>query len=123
MRVLVAEDTGVLRMIIVRTLSGLGVEHIVEASDGAQAWQCFQADEFDLVISDWHMPRINGIDLVKLIRRSNTEVPVMMVTVEDSRDQVMKALAAGATDYLCKPFERSELEAKVERNLPALKIH
>ncbi len=119
MRVLVAEDTSVLRMIIVRVLKSLGVE-VSEVVDGAEAWQEFQANSFDLVITDWHMPRINGIDLIKLIRARDKEVPVLMVTVVDSRDDVVKALNAGVTDYLCKPFERSELEEKVGAYLPSV---
>ncbi len=119
MRVLVAEDTSVLRMIIVRVLKSLGVE-VSEVVDGAEAWQEFQANSFDLVITDWHMPRINGIDLIKLIRPRDKEVPVLMVTVVDSRDDVVKALNAGVTDYLCKPFERSELEEKVGAYLPSV---
>ncbi|GAB5404092.1 MAG: chemotaxis response regulator CheY [Aureliella sp.] len=120
MRVLVAEDTSVLRMIIVRTLRSLGIAEIIEVADGAAAWQEFQAASFDLVITDWHMPRINGIDLIKLIRARDQEIPVLMVTVVDSRDDIVKALSAGVTDYLCKPFERTELEAKVETYLPTL---
>ncbi len=119
MRVLVAEDTILLRMTIVRALKSLGVAKVVEVVDGAEAWQEFQAGEFDLVITDWHMPRINGIDLLKLIRARDKDIPVMMVTVVASRDDVIKALNAGVTDYLCKPFERSELEAKIEAHFPS----
>lgn len=117
MRVLVAEDTGVLRMIIVRVLKSLGIEDVIEAVDGAEAWQEFQANSFDLVITDWHMPRINGMDLLKLLRARDKDVPILMVTVVDTREQVLRALNAGATDYLTKPFERAELEAKIESHL------
>lgn len=121
MRVLVAEDTGVLRMIIVRVLKSLGVQNVVEAVDGAEAWQEFQANSFDLVITDWHMPRINGMDLLKLLRARDKDVPILMVTVVDTREEVLRALNAGATDYLTKPFERVELEAKIEAHLvPAI---
>ncbi len=119
MKVLVAEDAGVMRTIICRVLNSLGVEHIQEAVDGAQAWQAFQADDFDLVITDWHMPRIDGIDLVKMLRVKDATVPIIMVSVVDTRSMVVRALKAGVTDYLCKPFQRDELEKKIVKYWPA----
>jgi two-component system chemotaxis response regulator CheY len=116
MRVLIAEDSGVMRTIIARALANACDSKPVVAEDGAAAWQCFQAEKFDLVIVDWHMPRINGIDLVKLIRRKCSEVPVLMVSVVDTRSDIIKALEAGVTDYLCKPFDRDELESKLHKH-------
>lgn len=115
MRVLVADDSGIMRKIIIRALSGCGVSDVVEAADGREGWNAFQADTFDLVLTDWNMPDMNGLEFLKEIRGSGSDVPVIMVTTEGEREKVIEAIQSGVTDYLCKPFEQEELQEKLDR--------
>lgn len=115
MRVLVVDDSGIIRSIIVRILRLMGIRRIVEAEDGQQAWEAFAANPANLVITDWYMPRSDGLELTKRIRLVDPHVPIMMVTVVDSRACVIEAVEAGVNDYICKPFTRDELQLKLDR--------
>ena len=115
MKVLVADDSGVMRKIIVRSLNAVGVSDVVEAADGAEGWTQFQAHAVDLVLTDWNMPNVSGLEFLKLIRGSGSEVPVVMVTTEAEKGKVIEAIQAGVTDYLCKPFESEELRDKLDK--------
>lgn len=115
MRVLVADDSGVMRKIIIRSLNAVGVTQSVEAADGREAWDIFQAHEFDFVLTDWNMPEMSGLELLKEIRDSGSEVPVIMVTTEAEKSKVIEAIQSGVTDYLCKPFEQEELRSKIDK--------
>lgn len=118
MKVLVVDDSGIIRCSITRVLRTLGIKKIVESDNGESAWNLFQADHFDMVITDWHMPRMDGVELTKNIRSINAECPIFMVTVVDTKPMIVEALKSGVTDFLCKPFERSELLAKLDRHVP-----
>jgi len=118
MRTLVVDDSGVIRSILVRVLRGMGVDRIVECSDGQDAWEVFNSQPTDLVLTDWHMPYVDGLELTKRIRGVDPHVPVIMVTVVDTKDKVMEAIQAGISDYICKPFERDVLESKLDRFIP-----
>lgn len=115
MKVLVADDSGVMRKIIIRVLNGCGVDEITEAADGQQGWTIFQAEEFDLVLTDWNMPEMTGLEFLKEIRGSGSQVPVIMVTTEGEKGKVIEAIQAGVTDYLCKPFEQDDLQSKLDK--------
>ncbi|GAB5514186.1 response regulator [Rhodopirellula baltica] len=119
MRVLLAEDSGVMRKIIARGLNSLWVDDVVEAADGALALAQFEKnDGFNLVLTDWNMPNMNGLELVKAIRATGSKVPIMMITTEAEKGRVLEAIQAGVNDYLVKPFDQSQLQAKLERVLP-----
>ncbi|HAC89623.1 MAG TPA: two-component system response regulator [Planctomycetaceae bacterium] len=115
MKVLVVDDSGVMRKIIVRSLNAVGVTDVVEAGDGQEAFEKFQAESFELVLTDWNMPVRNGLELVKDIRGSGSKVPIMMVTTEAQKSQVITAIQAGVTDYLTKPFENETLRKKLDK--------
>ncbi len=115
MKVLVADDSGVMRKIIIRSLNACGVHDVVEAADGQAGWQAFQAEPIEFVLTDWNMPEMSGLELLKEIRASGSTVPVIMVTTEGEKGKVIEAIQAGVTDYLCKPFEQDELRDKLER--------
>ncbi len=115
MRALVADDSGVMRKVIVRALAAVGVEKCDEAANGQEAFDLFVAEPYDLVITDWNMPEKNGLELVTSIRSLGSEVPVIMVTTEGQRGQVVRAVQAGVTDYLVKPFENDQLRAKLDK--------
>lgn len=115
MKVLIADDSGVMRKIIVRSLAACGVTDVIEAADGAQGWAEFQENQFDFVLTDWNMPEMSGLELLKEIRAAGSDVPVIMITTEGEKRKVIEAIQAGVTDYLCKPFEQDELRDKLEK--------
>lgn len=120
MKVLVADDHGIMRKIVVRALASCGVTDVVEAADGQEAWEIFQDGSFDLVMTDWNMPNMSGLELILEIRGAESEVPIILVTTEGGEtEKVLAAIQAGCTDYLCKPFEKDELKEKMEKYLPA----
>lgn len=119
MRVLLAEDSGVMRKIIARGLSSLWIEHVVEAEDGAIAFDKFRdGSDYDLVLTDWNMPNMNGLELIKAIRATGSKVPIMMITTEAEKSKVLEALQAGVNDYMVKPFDQEMLRMKLERVMP-----
>lgn len=114
-KVLVADDSGTMRKIIIRSLNAVGVKDIVEAADGQQAFDKFPGAGFDLVLTDWNMPNKTGLELVKDIRGVDTDVPVVMITTEGEKGRVMEAIQAGVSDYLLKPFTADVLREKLEK--------
>lgn len=114
-KVLVADDSGVMRKIIVRALNNCGLTDVVEASDGAEAFTLFGEQAFDLVMTDWNMPNKDGLQLLKDIRGTGSKVPVIMVTTEAEVGRVKDAIAAGVNDYLAKPFDKEVLQQKIEK--------
>ena len=116
MKVLVVDDSGVMRKIIARSLGALGVNYLEEAGDGKQALEVFgDGGAFDLVITDWNMPEMNGLELTQAIRAQGSKVPIMMVTTESEKDSVLQAIQAGVNDYLVKPFDNEMLKLKLNR--------
>lgn len=115
MKSLVVDDSGVMRKIIIRALNGCGVSETVEAADGRQGWAAFQGESFDMVLTDWNMPQMSGVELLKEIRASGSTVPVIIITTEGEKAKVIEAIQAGVTDYLCKPFEQEELQAMLDK--------
>lgn len=104
MKVLVVDDSEMTRMIAKKTLRSLGISDCIEAPDGAEALKQFEAEQPDVVFSDWNMPTMDGLTLLKEIRSRNKDVPVIIITTEGSRGKVMQAIAEGVSDYLVKPF-------------------
>jgi two-component system, chemotaxis family, chemotaxis protein CheY len=121
MKVLLVDDTTLVRVMLRRwclTL-GLGHEDIVEAENGQIALARFDAQSPDAVITDWSMPVMDGLTLVKEIRKRNASVPIVMVTSQAERQHVIEAIQAGANDYLVKPFSPSDIRKKLQRILGA----
>lgn len=106
MRVLVADDSTVMRRIVVRTMrqAGFDVSDIVEASDGRQAYETVMTDEPDLVLSDWNMPEMTGIESLRAIRAAGSSVLFGFVTSEGSEEMRAEAAEAGAAFLIAKPF-------------------
>lgn len=115
MKVLVADDSGVMRKIIIRALNACGVTDIVEACDGADAIAKFSGSNADLIMTDWNMPNKTGLDVVREIRATGSTVPIIMVTTEAEMSRVKEAIAAGVSDYLAKPFENDVLRQKIDK--------
>lgn len=114
MRILIAEDDTASRLILEAALAGLGHE-VVAAIDGEQAWQLFQAQKVEAIISDREMPGLNGIDLCRRIRGSDGGKYIYFIFLTSVSDKVgaAEAIRAGADDYLMKPLDRQELEARL----------
>ncbi len=120
MKVLLVDDSGVMRTIIARGLRSLFIDEVVEAADGVEALEKFGDGEgFDLVLTDWNMPNMNGLELVQALRGAGHKLPIMMVTTETEKAQVLKAIQAGVNDYLVKPFDQDMLQLKLNRVLPS----
>lgn len=115
-RVLVADDSSTMRKIILRSLSAVGVPTAVEAADGEEAINLFEPDKFDLVLTDWNMPRKNGLEVIQEIRKVDKDVTIIMVTTEAEKSRVLEAIQAGVSDYLVKPFTAETLREKLEKH-------
>jgi len=94
---------------------GIAEEDIVEAQDGRQALSFFESEDFDVVLTDWNMPVMDGLTLLKEIRERDARLPVVMITTEAERSRVVSAIQNGASDYLVKPFTPDNLKEKLER--------
>jgi len=114
-RVLVADDSSTMRKIILRSLAAVGVPSAVEAADGEEALRAFNDGEFDLVLTDWNMPNKNGLEVIQEVRKIDQQVPIIMVTTEAEKSQVLRAIQAGVSDYLVKPFTADTLRGKLEK--------
>ncbi|MCH7501099.1 MAG: response regulator [Nitrospinae bacterium] len=121
-KVIVVDDTSMMRLIIKNNLKELGFEqsNLVDARDGEQALKKINEDTIDLVIADWRMPKMTGIDLLKAIRADFflKEIPFLMVTSEADKEKIMEAVQAGVNQYIVKPFNATQLEEKIKEILP-----
>src|SRR5665213_3632377 len=122
MRVLVAEDDQALRSVLERGLQENG--YVVDAlPDGDRALAFLRADEYDVVVLDWRMPKVSGLDVVRELRRTGSPVPILMLTARDTPNDRVTGLDEGADDYLVKPFDFGELLARVralQRRVPTM---
>ena len=117
MKILVVDDFSTMRRIIKNLLRDLGFTNCDEADDGATAWPKLQAGEYDFVVTDWNMPGMTGIDLLKAVRADErlSSLPVLMVTAEAKREQIVAAAQAGVNGYIVKPFTAGTLKEKLDR--------
>lgn len=117
MRILVVDDFSTMRRIVRNLLADLGFDNIVEAEDGAPALQIMKSEAIDFVVTDWNMPGMTGIELLKAIRAEQrcAKVPVLMVTAEARRDQILEAAQAGVNGYVIKPFNAATLKEKLDK--------
>ena len=115
MRVLVIDDVVYMRAIIVDMLSRLGITNITEANDGEQAHELIKQNPYSMVLCDWHMPKLNGISLLRMIRFSydTKTLPFIMVTSNQKLDDVKECIASGVSGFLLKPFELDSLEKQL----------
>ena len=117
MRILVVDDFASMRKIIKGLLKQIGFQNIEEADDGSTALEKLKIGEFDLVICDWNMPKVPGIEVLKAIRNDPRlkDLPFLMVTAEAKKDNVMEAVKAGVNQYIVKPFTAETLQKKIEK--------
>ncbi len=116
-RILVVDDMSTMRRIIKTILNQLGYTNIDEAENGKQALAKLKNEKYDFVITDWNMPEMDGLSLVKAIRSDEElkSLPVLMVTAEAKKENVMEALKAGVNNYIVKPFTPEVLKEKMEK--------
>ncbi len=119
MKALVVDDSLTIRRIVIKALGLAGISESAEAADGAEALHAVKAQDFDLILLDWNMPKLNGIDTLKALRQAGKTTPVIMVTTEAEKSRVIEAIKSGASDYLIKPFAPDQLAAKVKNVLGA----
>jgi len=114
MKVLVADDSLTMRRIIKKALGKIGYEDVAEAQDGVEALEILDKGGVDLLITDWNMPAMNGLELVTRARAGNhKKVPILMVTTNATPSDVAQALKAGVNSYLAKPMTPEQLRDKI----------
>ncbi len=115
LKILSVDDFPTMRRIIKNMLGQLGLWNVEEAEDGAMAMTKLRSDKFDLVITDWNMPRMDGLELLRAIRADEglKGLPVIMVTAEADKDNVATAIKEGASNYIVKPFNAETLREKL----------
>ena len=120
MKILVVDDFQTMRRIIKNYLRQLGFNNVEEAEDGDVALEKLKESEFDFVITDWNMPKMTGIDLLKKIRAASNfkNIPVLIITAEAEKENVVQAAQAGVNDYIVKPFTPEVLQTKIEKIFP-----
>ncbi len=115
---MVVDDSSTMRRIIKNTLGRLGYKDLLEAEDGVQAWEVMKQnkDDIGVLITDWNMPNMNGLELVRKVRSESIfeDIPIIMVTTEGGKAEVITALKAGVNNYIVKPFTPQVLKEKLE---------
>jgi two-component system chemotaxis response regulator CheY len=114
-KVLVVDDSGTMRKIVIRALNSVGCTDTAEAGDGQEALALFKTAAFDFVLTDWNMPKKSGVELTREIRALGSRVPIFMITTEAEKSRVLEAIQAGVSDYLVKPFTAEMLREKLEK--------
>lgn len=119
MSILVVDDSSVMRKIVIRSLrqAGYGDHAVIEAEDGAEGFDKAKAESPAVILSDWNMPNLNGIDFLKKLREDGIEIPFGFVTSESTAEQKAQAMAAGAGFLLSKPFTADDLDAQLSKIL------
>ncbi|MGE0201124.1 MAG: response regulator [Candidatus Melainabacteria bacterium] len=122
LKALVVDDSAIMRKVIISSLVntlGFDANNIQQAEDGLQALEAVKdpARTFDIILMDWNMPNMLGIDAVREIRALGDKTPILMVTTEGERTNVVIAIQAGANNYLVKPFNAEDLRVKIEQLL------
>lgn len=119
MKVLVVDDAGVMRKVITRELLDLGIEpmEVHEACDGQEGFKQAVVTKFDLILLDWNMPNMLGIDALAEIRAAGIKTPVIMITTEAEKANIIRAIQTGANNYLTKPFNKQDFQSKIKQVL------
>ncbi len=117
MKILVVDDFSTMRRIVKNLLKQLGFVNIEEAEDGAQAYTKLKSGGFGFIVSDWNMPNLDGLGLVKKVRSDDElkDLPILMVTAEAEKDKVVTAIQAGVNNYIVKPFTGDVLKEKMDK--------
>ena len=125
LRFLVVDDFSTMRRIIRNLLKDLGFNNVEEAEDGAMALKKLRDGDFDFVVSDWNMPNMDGLTMLQNVRADNAlkDIPVLMVTAEAKKENIIAAAQAGASGYIVKPFTAATLDEKLNKILQNMAVH
>ena len=117
MKILIVDDFATMRRIVKNILVQLGYKQIIEADDGTTAVDVLKQEKFDLIISDWNMPKMTGLDLLKHVRADDgmKDTPFIMVTAEAQQDNIIMAVKAKVSQYIVKPFTAETLGEKIDK--------
>ena len=117
MKILIVDDFSTMRRIIKNLLRELGFNNTMEADDGSTALPMLKSGNFDFLVTDWNMPNMEGIELLRQVRADPAlkSLPVLMVTAEAKRDQIVEAAQAGVNGYIVKPFTAETLKEKIDK--------
>ncbi|MEW6542423.1 MAG: chemotaxis response regulator CheY [Nitrospirota bacterium] len=117
MKVMVVDDMSTMRRIVKNILKQLGYANIEEAENGKEALDKLKGESFGLVVSDWNMPVMTGIDMLRAIRADESlkHIPVLMVTAEAQKENIVEAVQAGVSNYIVKPFTAESLQEKLNK--------
>ena len=116
MKFLVVDDSSTMRRIVSNTINNIGYKDVVLAEDGTDAIKKIKSNDFDVIMTDWNMPNMNGLELVQNVRamEKHKDTPIIMITTEGGREQVLSALRNGVNNYIVKPFNAKTLEEKLK---------
>jgi len=112
MKFLVVDDSSTMRRIIKNTLSRIGYNDIIEAENGKDALEKFES--VDIILTDWNMPEMDGLEFVKNVRGKNPSIPILMITTNAAKDDIIEALKNGVNNYIVKPFTPETLKEKID---------
>jgi two-component system chemotaxis response regulator CheY len=117
MKILIVDDFSTMRRIIKGLLHELGFNNVEESDDGINALPMLKANNYDFLITDWNMPGMTGIDLLKAVRADGKigKLPILMVTAEAKREQIVEAAQCGVNGYVVKPFTANTLKEKMDK--------
>ncbi|WP_456119855.1 chemotaxis response regulator CheY [Thiomicrorhabdus heinhorstiae] len=117
MNILVVDDFSTMRRIVKNLLKELGFNNLDEADDGDTAWPMIQTGKYDFIVSDWNMPKMTGIELLKHVRADQNlkDLPFLLITAEAKRSQILEAAQAGVDGYIVKPFTAATLNEKIQK--------
>ena len=117
MRILIVDDFSTMRRIIKNILRQLDLNNVVEADDGTTAWEVLNKDHIDFIISDWNMPQMTGIELLRKVRASEDfgHLPFLMVTAEAQQSNIIEAAQARVSNYIVKPLTAETMKQKIDK--------
>ena len=120
MRVLIVDDFSTMRRIVRNILRQLGFNNVVEADDGTTAWETLNREKIDFIVSDWNMPKMTGIELLRKARACEqvADTPFLMVTAEAQQENIIEAAQAKVSNYIVKPFTADTLKQKIDKIFP-----
>lgn len=116
LKILAVDDSPTMRRIIINTLKRAGYSEVLEAKDGKEALAKIKVEDVNFVITDWNMPEMSGLELVKHLRATEeySELPILMVTTRSVKDDIIEAMKAGVNNYIVKPFTPETLKEKIQ---------
>ena len=120
MRVLIVDDFATMRRIVRNILRQIGLQNVVEADDGTTAWDVINRETIDFIVSDWNMPKMTGIELLRKVRGSEqyADIPFLMVTAEAQQENIIEAAQAKVSNYIVKPFTADTMKQKIDKIFP-----